>query len=250
MGWAGYEWFHLILRWFHVMAGISWIGSSLYFLYLARLSQRSEPEVVRAAGGVDNAVLWFRRETALTWLSGVLLLLIVYFGIDTGGVLRASVSVALLAVAWFVYDRLWQGRPALAVAASAALLVLLIWALGLFYGGRLLYLQLGAVLGTLMAGNVWFRIVPALAAREQDGAWRLARERSAHNNYLIFPVVALMLSNHVPGIYGTELAPVILVLLMAAFALAREIVVGKRFRALAVGGVIALLAAMIVMTAA
>lgn len=243
------DWFHLILRWFHVMAGISWIGSSLYFLYLGRVSaRRSEPEVVRAGGSLDAAARWFKRETVLAWVSGVLLLFFIYFGVDRGGLLGAVSSVALFAAGWIAYDRLWLARPAVAGAVSPVLLVLVVWGLSRFYDGAFLYIEVGSLLGTLMAGNVWFRIVPALRPESEEKLRALAGQRSAHNNYLIFPVVALMVVNHVPGIYSSGYSAAILVLLIAAYSIARHVVAGEKARAWALGAMLALLLAMMVMT--
>ncbi|MCL4799256.1 MAG: urate hydroxylase PuuD [Burkholderiales bacterium] len=249
MDWqAGYDWLHLVLRWFHVMAAVSWIGSSLYFLYLGRLAARSEPDSVEAYGLSEPTARWLKREAALAWLSGVLLLVLLYFGAGVADLLQGLAAVALLAAGWFVYDRLWRARPAVAGPASVVLLILVVWGLSLAHGGRLLYVELGALLGTLMAGNVWYRIAPALAAQGGEAVWTLARERSAHNNYLVFPTVALMVSNHVPGVSASALGPAVLVLLIVAFVAARHGVAGRSARRWAFGGVLALLVAMIVMS--
>lgn len=236
---TAHDWSHLILRWFHVMAGISWVGSSLYFLYLGRVASSDEPAVVRGGSAAAATAGWFKRETALTWVSGLLLLLLVYQGFA---------SIVLLAIGWLVYDRLWLAKPALAAVVSALLLAAAVWGLSLLYAGRLLYIELGALLGTLMAGNVWFRIVPGLAAQSDERTLALARQRSAHNNYLVFPVVVLMVSNHVPGVYASAYGPAILALLVVAFAAARHVVAGKRERLWALGCVLALLAAMVALS--
>ena len=236
-----FEWSHYILRWFHVMGGISWVGSSLYFLYIGRVTAANEPAAVRGGGHVAATAGWFKRETALTWVSGVLLLLLLYFH---------YLSIPALVVAWLVYDRLWLARRDVAAGVSAVLLALLVWGLGVYHGGRLLYIELGALLGTLMAGNVWFRIVPGLAAQADEKTWALARQRSAHNNYLVFPTVALMVSNHVPGVNASAYGAAVLALLVVAFGVARHVVAGRKRRLWALGGVLALLAAMVALTAA
>lgn len=236
---TAYDWTHLVLRWFHVMAGISWVGSSLYFLYLGRIAASDEPAVVRGGGAAAATAGWFKRESALTWASGLLLLFLVYQGFA---------SIVVLAVGWLVYDRLWLARPAVAAVVSALLLAALVWGASFLYAGRLLYIELGALLGTLMAGNVWFRIVPGLAAQSDERTLALARQRSAHNNYLVFPTVVLMVSNHVPGVYASAYGPAILALLVVAFAAARHVVAGRRERLWALGGVLALLAAMVALS--
>jgi uncharacterized membrane protein len=243
---VAYDWAHLILRWFHVMAGISWIGSSLFLLYLGRQgARRSEPQVVRELGLLAETAPWFKRESRLTWLSGVLLLFPLYLGFDLAGVSNFIVIVVVLALGWILYDRLWRWN---AGGVSALLLAAAVWGLSRVHEDRLLYIELGSLLGTLMAGNVWFRIAPALAREGDAAAWAIAAQRSAHNNYLIFPVVALMVANHVPGIYGARYGAAILVILIAAFGIARHVVHGKLRRAWALYGMAALLAAMMLMT--
>ena len=249
MDWQnGYDWLHLILRWFHVMAGISWVGSALYFQWFGRISARSEPDVVRATGAATDISHWFKRETALTWISGVLLLFLVYFSARIADVGHGVANLALLVLGWVVYDRLWRRRTAIAAGLSVVLLVGVAAGLGYFYGGRLVYVELGAILGTLMAGNVWLRIVPALKNPSSELHWALARQRSVHNSYLTFPVVALMLSSHVPAIQESRFGAVMLVLLVAAFIAARHVVVNGRGGRWALGLVLGLLTVMVVLT--
>lgn len=249
MDWhGGYDWLHLILRWFHVMGAISWVGSSLYFMWLGRVFDGAEPDMIRATGAAPKIAHWFMRETTLTWVSGALLLVLVYFSSSLAAFGNGVLTLVLLAVGWVVYDRLWLRNAIVATVVSLLLVALLAWGLGAFYGGRLVYVQVGALLGTLMAGNVWLRLLPALRAPDDEGAWAVARQRSEHNSYLIFPTVALMLSNHVPAIYESTPGAAMLVLLIVAFIAARHVVVGGRARKWVLGGMLLLLAAMIAMT--
>src|SRR5205085_10685600 len=120
-----------------------------------------------------------------------------------------AISVALLAAAWFVYDglcRLLRNEAALG-AVLLVLVTLAAWGVSHLFAGRAEYIQIGAMLGTMMAGNVFFTIIPAhwdivrakQAGREPSpvGALR-AKQRSVHNNYLTLPVVFTMISNHFP----------------------------------------------------
>ena len=94
------------------------------------------------------------------------------------------------------------------------------------------YIHVGVILGTLMTGNVWFVIVPSqrelvaatFAGREQDAAISLrAKERSIHNNYMTFPLLFLMVSNHFPSTYGGRHAWLVLVVLATSGALVRHL---------------------------
>lgn len=249
MDWQnGYDWLHLVLRWFHVTGAITWVGSMLYFQWLGRITATSEPDAVRATGAAPKIAHWFKRETALTWVSGVLLLFLVYFSARIGDLGHGLANLVLLLLAWIVYDRLWRGRTAIAAGVSAVLLVCLAAGLSYFYGGRLVYVELGAILGTLMAGNAWLRIVPALADPSDESRWVLARQRSTHNSYLTFPVVALMLSSHAPAIQENGSGTAVLVLLVVAFIAARHVVVSGRAGRWALGAVIGLLVVMVFLT--
>jgi uncharacterized membrane protein len=238
------EWLNLVLRWFHIIAGISWIGSSFYFMWLdSSLEAPAEKSDTLAgslwmvhsggfyrvekrylaAGQVPPNLHWFKWEAAFTWLSGFFLLLVVYyFGglmLDTSGTplsapLAAAVGTALLVVAWAAYDGLWMvlgDRHKLGAVVCFALLVGVAYALTQYLGGRAAYIHIGAMLGTLMVANVWMRILPAqrqMIAATQRGEARdsrlaaRAKLRSVHNNYMTFPVIFIMISNHFPSTYG------------------------------------------------
>ena len=194
---ATLDWINLITRWIHFTAGIAWIGSSFYFIWLDRhLTPPATP-----AAGVDGevwmvhsggfyqvakrrigpgempAVLhWFKWEAALTWASGVVLLTVIYY--LTGGAYLVDpavsaltagqatlLSVGLLFVGWFVYDALWRSSLARAgwpaVALSLALLGGVVFGLFHALSGRAAYVHVGALLGSLMVANVWAVILPA-----------------------------------------------------------------------------------------
>ncbi|MCA1642034.1 MAG: urate hydroxylase PuuD [Acidobacteria bacterium] len=257
------EWLNLLARWFHVFAGILWIGTTYYFTWLdARLSE-AERERGEGAGAqvwmvhsggfyvVDKRkqpgtepLHWFRWEAALTWLSGVFLLVLVYY---LGGALTdpdtserlirklahapggdfisthyegfaIAVSVAALVVGWIVYDLLAHtplGKNDFAFAAvTYALVVAASFGLSRVLSGRATYIQIGAMFGTIMAANVWMRILPAqrkmIAATSRGekldaklGA--RAKQRSKHNTFMVVPAVFTMISNHFPSAtYGRE----------------------------------------------
>jgi uncharacterized membrane protein len=288
MDWNAIDWLDLVLRWFHVMGGISWIGGSLYLLWLDRVfanperaekGERGEPWLIDMAGsllveklklvpdGLTRTHLWFKRETTLTWVSGVLLIFLVAYmpggGLftDAGGqpidaLYGTAVIVALLVLSWGCYDFLWRTperwHPVGLGLVSFAMFMALAWSLTQYFSGRAVFILLGASLGTLMMGNVWFRILPALKEMGEARAegrpadtkmCARARLRASNNSYLIFPTVALMLSNHYPVIYSHRLGWIAVSLLAAAFVGVRHLVVSGRsglwalYSALAIFGV-------------
>jgi uncharacterized membrane protein len=243
------DWLNLALRWLHLIVGIGWIGSSFYFIWLdSALAHPTTPnpevegelwmthsggfylvERRRLGPGRMPAVLhWFKWEALFTWISGMLLLALIYY--LTGGtylldsaVSRISVpqaiglSLGALVVGWLVYDGLWSSPLArvagghLATAISWILLGLVVYGLCRTLAGRAAYYHVGALLGTLMVANVWVRILPAqqamidatAAGREADQTLSArAKRRSVHNSYMTFPVLLIMLSNHFPGMFG------------------------------------------------
>lgn len=191
------DWVNLVVRWVHLTAGIAWIGSSFYFIWLDRQLTKPEPtrpgvegevwmvhsggfyrvEKRRIGPNEMPAVLhWFKWEAALTWATGILLLAVVYY--LSAGVLLVDPAVAGLGVGqatllalgtllagWFVYDALWRSPLARREGVGAALSLLLLAAVTLLYfrtvSGRAAYIHVGSLLGTLMVANVWRVILPA-----------------------------------------------------------------------------------------
>jgi uncharacterized membrane protein len=272
MTWNTLDWLDLVLRWFHIMGGISWIGGSLYLLWLDRIfanpdrkakGEHGEPWMIDQAGGLlveklklepdglAKTHIWFKRETILTWVSGILLLVMVAplpgslltdnSGEPISALTSAAIVVALLVLSWFCYDLLWRmvesRQPILQLILSLSLFVAVAWGLTQIFSGRTVFMLLGAALGSLMMGNVWFRVLPALKemkeARQENrtadpALCTLARHRATHNSYLIFPTVLLMLSNHYPVIYSHWLNWIIVSLLLAAFVGGRHMVVSGK----------------------
>jgi uncharacterized membrane protein len=276
------DWLNLALRWVHVVAAIGWIGSSFYFIWLDQNLERpgagADPELEgslwmthsggfyrverrRVGPGRMPATLhWFQWEAALTWLSGAALLVLVYYasgglflldparpGLGQGAAVATGVLV--LAAGWLAYDALWTwgGRRHERLALGVSLLLLAAAAVTLcrLLPGRAAYLHVGAMLGTIMAANVWVRILPAqrrmtrAAGRGEEpdlADSSRAKRRSVHNSYLTFPVLFLMLSPHYPGTWGHPWNALVLLLLVAAGMCARHLMIGRgpgRYAALA-----------------
>ena len=243
------EWLNLALRWFHVFAGILWIGQTFFFTWLdGRFNKEDKVWMVHSGGfyTVDKLKVpqqlpatlhWFKWEAALTWLSGFVLLNLMYYH---GGLMvdpdvanlgvwtAAGIGIASLVVGWVVYDLLWLSPLARNEAAGGAISYLIL--VGVTYGlsqtlsGRAAYMHVGALMGTIMAANVWMRILPAqrqlIAAVKAGTAPDLtlaarAKQRSKHNTFMVIPVVLIMLSNHYPvATYGNRNGWIILAALL------------------------------------
>lgn len=238
------EWLDLTVRWVHVIAGVAWIGTSFYFNWLnSRLEPptRAEPGVAGElwsihGGGFYRAVKyevaperlpktlhWFKWEAYATWISGFALLVLVYylgagFLLDADSKLSPGLAIALgiatLLVGWVVYDilcRMLGRRPVALTLIGFGLVTAAAYGLTLVLSDRAAYIHVGALLGTLMAANVFRVIIPSqqemveamTAGRRPDAALgRQAALRSLHNNYLTLPVLFIMVSNHYPLAYG------------------------------------------------
>jgi len=239
------EWLNLGIRWFHVFAGILWVGQTYYFTWLdGRFSEeeaqgKEAPQVWMVHSGgfyvvekqktpdLTRALHWFRWEAALTWLSGFLLLLLVYYhgglmvDADVADISRGAamgIGLGTLVFGWAIYDGLMLSplgkSDRLAAVVFFVLLVALAWGLSQWLSGRAAYMHVGALMGTIMAANVWMRILPAqrrmiAAAKEgkQPDAALAARAklRSKQNTFMAVPVVFLMISSHFPtATYGSR----------------------------------------------
>ena len=229
------EWLNLVVRWFHVFAGILWIGQTFLFTWMDRTLDREQSLWLVHSGGfyiverqrvpqaLPQTLHWFRWEAAMTWLSGMTLLIILYYlgGLmDTqslGGVaISLLLSFVLLAAAWVAYDSLWQSPVArnefAAAIVSFILLVAVIFGLTHLMTGRAAYIHIGSMLGTFMTANVWVRILPfqrQMVAAVKKGIppdislGARAKQRTKHNSYMVVTVVFIMISNHFPvATYG------------------------------------------------
>jgi len=263
------DWLDLVLRWLHVIAAIVWIGTSFYFVALDNylLPPAEDRDRERGVGGeaweihgggfyriekftvapaeLPTPLHWFKWEAYWTWLSGFGLMVVLYylnantFLIDpTVADLSVWEAVLLslggLALAWIVYDalcRLLRGRDVILAVAIFGLVVLAAWGTEQLFSAHAAWVEVGAMLGTIMAGNVLFNIIPAhrelvrakKAGRDPDPQPGIeAKRRSVHNNYLTLPVLLAMLSAHFAFLYGHSYAWLLLVGLMAIGAWVRH----------------------------
>jgi len=258
----------LVLRLLHVVAGIAWIGASFYFIRLdLGLAPPKDPaDAERGVAGeywgvhgggfyhsqkykvappkLPEHLHWFKWEAYTTWLSGFALLVVLYWldadtrlvdpsVADLSAWQAVAISAAGLALAWLAYDaacRFLRDDRLVAVAV-AVLVTLSAFAAGELFAARASFLQVGAMLGTIMAANVFFVIIPAhwelvrakQQGREPDPAPGLrAKQRSVHNNYLTLPVVFTMLAGHFPLAFGSGHAWLVLLAIFAIVAAIRH----------------------------
>ena len=243
------EWTNLLLRWLHITTGAAWIGTSFYFNWLNNHVREPEPSRPGVAGELwavhggafyqvnkfevapdrlPRTLHWFKWEAYFTWISGFCLLVLIYYLGGDAWLLDVAdpalskpaavgLGVGTLVVGWFVYDALCRSplirRPVMFAFVCFALATGVAFLLTRYLGSRAAYIHVGALLGTLMAANVFRVIIPG--QREMVDAMSQGREpnaaagragalRSLHNNYMTLPVLFIMVSNHYPMTYGHE----------------------------------------------
>lgn len=257
------EWINLIARWFHVFTGILWIGQTYLFTWLdgqlreegteARGGEPRQVWMVHSGGFYvvekektpgQHKLHWFRFEALLTWVSGMVLLTLVYY---MGGALidqdvrdislttGVAIGIGVLILGWVVYDLLALSplarSPLLFAVVAYGLIVGVAYGLSNVFSGRAAYIHVGAMFGTIMAANVWMRILPGqrrmiAAAREgkqpDEKLAERAKLRSKHNTFMVVPLIFTMISNHFPSAtYGDKYNWIILsVLVLVGWAAA------------------------------
>ena len=261
------EWLNLLIRWAHMVVAIGWIGTSFYFMaldYSLSKRERMNPGVLGTAwqvhgGGfyhvekytvapatLPDVLHWFKWEAYLTWVTGFGLLIVQYyfhaeaFLIDPGVMplepwQAIAISIASLAAGWFIYDGLCRTK----VGENTTLLALSVFALILIasvlytkvFSGRGAFIHVGALVGTIMAVNVFGVIVPnqkkmiaqMIAGQTPDAGYgEIGKQRSTHNNYLTLPVLLMMVSQHYPFLFTHPQSWLIVALIIVTGALVRH----------------------------
>ncbi len=262
------DWLNLLIRWLHVIAAIAWIGASFYFVLLDQsLEAPTKVEDLRdGVGGelwevhgggfyhvkkykvappvLPEHLAWFKWEAYTTWLSGFGLMVVLYYFNASAYLIdpavadltpweAVGVSIGLLVAAWVVYDvlcRLLVGHGLVLWLLIVALTAVAAWGCMHLFQPRAAFLQVGAMIGTMMAGNVFFNIIPAhwelinakRAGRDPDPTPGIvAKQRSVHNNYLTLPVLFTMIAGHFSFTYGAGSAWIVLLVIMFLGAWAR-----------------------------
>jgi len=226
------EWLNLAVRWTHVFAAIMWVGQTYFFTWLDHAFHGEKQIWMVHSGGFyivdkqkqpelrNQTLHWFKWEAFFTLVSGFVLLALVYYDgrimVDEDVMKMtawqaAGLSLGLIAAGWFLYDALWisplrRNEVAGTILSYLLLVGAIIGCLHLF-AARAAYIQIGAMLGSFMALNVWVRILPAQrqliaavkAGTEPDMRLAdLAKQRSKQNTFIVLPVVLIMISNHFP----------------------------------------------------
>jgi len=261
------DWVQLLIRWVHLITGIAWIGASFYFVFLdnSLLPPKRKEDVDEGIGGelwaihgggfyhamkyrvapptLPAPLHWFKWEAYWTWMSGFALFVVMYYAhaelymidrsvADLAPWQAIAISLALLVLGWIFYDQLCKRagleRERMVAIVMVVFISLTAWGLSHLFSGRAMYLQIGAMLGTIMAWNVYFVIMPSqrklIEAKERnvapDPVYGLrGKQRSVHNNYFTLPVLFIMISNHYPMTFGYAHAWLLLIaiLLLAAY---------------------------------
>ena len=241
------EWLNLGIRWIHMIVGIAWIGASFYFVWLENNLNRSNPREGLSGdlwaihgGGIYHLekyklappkmpenLHWFKWEAYATWLSGVALLLVVYYlnptlylvkpGVDLAPAAAIAIGLGSMAVSYLIYHVLCDSplgkRPGLLGAVLFVLIIAAAYGFSQIFSGRAAYIHVGAIIGTIMVGNVFFTIMPAQRALVKAIEENTTPDptlpakgllRSRHNNYFTLPVLFIMISNHFPSTYGSQ----------------------------------------------
>jgi len=258
------DWLTLIARWAHVVVGIAWIGASFYFIWLddhlesAKDSEFAGELYAIHGGGFYRAqkyrlapaelpktLHWFKWEAYWTWITGFALLVLVYYvhadsylvdpavmKLSTGAAIGIGLGSMVLGLA--VYEGLCRSPLAKQeVLFSIVLLVifaLAAWGLTQVFSGRGAFIHVGAILGTIMAGNVAHVIIPGQRelvrakqeGREPDPKYGLVgKQRSVHNTYFTLPVIFTMIAGHHAMTFGHSWNWLVLIAMALAGALVR-----------------------------
>ena len=261
------EWASVLVRWLHVIAAIGWIGSSFYFIHLdLSLKPRDglpagvKGEAWQVHGGgfyhmlkylvaparMPDELTWFKWEAYTTWLSGAALLVLVYYSaadlflvdktvLDLSAQTAILVSIGSVTLAWLLYEALCRsplGRHEAALAlVGYGFLVAFTYGFTHVFSGRGAFVQIGALIGTIMVANVFIVVIPKqkqivdalIAGAEPKAEWgEQGKQRSVHNNYLTLPVVFLMISNHYPLLFATRFNWLIMAIVLATGPIIRH----------------------------
>jgi len=235
------KWLELILRWGHVLFAILWVGNSFLFNYLDnKLNKNISSEDIDGEGYLMhsgyyykllrlkksppsqylNNLVIFKWQSYLTFITGILLLIIVYY--YNSGVLMVDkrvleitsfnailISILFLVISWFIYDFLCKSKlinnNVLFTSIIFILLIVTSFILTKIFGPKFAFLSVGLIIGTNMFGNVFTVIIPnqmnIISSSSKDEKFDTslslaAKQRSVHNNYSTFLVLFIMLSGH------------------------------------------------------
>ena len=261
------KWFEVLLRWSHVMFAILWIGNSFLFNYLDNKLEKNTISKEVDADGILQHSGWFYRverlnvapekfsknliifkwQSYLTFITGVLLLIIIYYAnakilmIDKRvnenitPLMGIGISIFSIIGSWIIYDLICKSKlrnnkiifPIVLLIIGA----LISFGMTKIFGPRFAFLSVGIVLGCIMFFNVFFVIIPngknitasALNKKRFDvNLSNRAKSRSVDNNIITFLVLFIMLSGHASFIWASKYNWIILTLLAVILGLVRH----------------------------
>ena len=270
------DWLNLAIRFAHVITGIAWIGASFYFVWLD--NHLETPPQEKADKGISGDLWaihgggfyevakykqappqmptmlhWFKWEAYTTWITGFFLLaLMFYVGAETYLIDKSVAELTQLQAILYGLGAIVIGVGSYEVLVRtklkdhSLLLAFILLALGtlLSYGlmqvfsARGAYMHMGAIIGTIMAGNVFFGIMPSQRAlvkaveegKTPDSKYGLnAKLRSTHNTYITLPVIFIMISNHYPMTFNHNAGWIVLMALILITAAIRQYFVLRHF---------------------
>ncbi|MGB0937889.1 MAG: urate hydroxylase PuuD [Colwellia sp.] len=284
------EWLNLIIRFAHVITGIAWIGASFYFVWLDNhLVNPPQWKKDKGIGGdlwaihgggfyevakyklapekMPKTLHWFKWEAYSTWITGFLLMtLMFYVGAETYLIDSRVADLTQMEAILYGLGSIAVGVGTYEILVRTKLrnhglilgIILLVFATALSYGltqifsARGAYMHMGAIIGTIMAGNVFFGIMPsqrALVKAVEEGsapnpAFGLnAKVRSTHNTYTTLPIIFIMISNHYPMTFNHSMNWLVLMAIVLITAAVRQYFVlrhfGKQKPLILVGSVVA-----------
>ena len=235
------ELLHPIFKWLHINAGITWIGLLYFFNFInghvaATMDGDTKKKVFPEL--MPRTLYWFRWGAAWTWVTGIVLLYVIYWrpwegtlsmGESAGNFMFAAgtevtqwahIMLLVVFLAVFAYDYLYKSGLAknlrLVTIISFVLIGGIIYSMKFCAGFdyRAFNIHLGAMFGTIMAFNVWFRIWPAqqqIINAIKNGETpdanlaALAGLRSKHNTYMSIPLIWTMINEHTTHFAGGNL---------------------------------------------
>jgi len=259
------DWLSVSLKLLHVIAGIAWIGASFYFNWLEnklnRVKNRDEIAghlwAVHGGGfyylekykkypqALPEPLHWFKWEAYVTWISGILLLSVIYYFNASTYLLASESSISStygilssllgLLIFWLIYDLLCKSKlvnkSSIFIGIIFVVISLSAYLYSNIFNPRAVYMQIGAMIGTVMVANVFFVIIPVqkklVAACENST--EVSKElglmgytRSRHNNYFTLPVIFMMISGHYPTIYSGEYGWLVLIAIVGILVMIRH----------------------------
>ncbi|WP_163833808.1 urate hydroxylase PuuD [Spartinivicinus ruber] len=263
------EWLNLLLRFLHVITGIAWIGASFYFIWLDnhlekppqwKADQGIKGDLWAIHGGgfyevakyqlappqIPSTLHWFKWEAYSTWITGFFLLTLMYYVgaevylidkrvADLNQWQAISIGLTVIFGGWLCYDVLCNTKLAKHGAILGIILLTLATAIAYLlthiFSARGAYIHMGAVIGTIMVGNVFRVIIPSQKAlvdavkvggRPDPKLATNAKLRSTHNTYTTLPLIFIMISNHYPMTYNHSFNWAVLIAIIIITALGRQ----------------------------